>query len=93
MDIDVIKIIEAWAATKSTTEERRRVAAARLEVCGGCEFSGKNLLRINVCKACGCPLKAKVFTKDFNDCPEKKWEKVDTELYLSANIKKEKSIL
>ena len=33
------------------------------------------------CKECGCPIKKKVFSDDFNDCPLGKWEEVDSEYF------------
>jgi len=52
-----------------------------------------NKLKIGVvCGECGCPITKKIFSNDFNDCPLKKWEEVDT-TYQTFKPKSIKSLL
>lgn len=71
------EIVDAWAATVNPEPERKALAELRYAVCTECEFRKTNAVGLEVCGACGCPLKAKVFTRltpDQGNCPKNKWK-------------------
>jgi hypothetical protein len=82
-------ILKAWAISFNPSVKQEVLAKARLEVCIGCEkFS-----MLGVCKACGCPVKKKIYTDEFNPCPLHKWEEVDKKHYDLNKVKTSKSII
>jgi hypothetical protein len=82
--MDFLKIAKAWITANNPNTEQRMLAEKRFEICDVCP-SKKTLttkLKIGtVCGECGCPLSKKIFSDEFNDCPLKKWESVDS-IYL-----------
>lgn len=88
MDLDVKKIVNAWITSFNPNEDEKKLAEDRLSICSKCEFRGKTILSVEVCKKCGCPLSKKVFTAVGQDtCPLNKWDSVDKEF---KNSKKHK---
>jgi hypothetical protein len=74
------EIVSAWITSFNPSEDEKKLAEKRYEICFGCEKRGKNLINIEVCKECGCPLSKKIFTlTDQESCPLNKWESVDEE--------------
>lgn len=72
----IFEIVEAWSTAMNPSPIRKRLAEIRYGVCSNCEFRGTNAINIEVCNACGCPLKAKIFTSATpaqNNCPKGKW--------------------
>lgn len=79
----IMTILDAWVVSLNPTEEQKNLANARWNICVQCpefreerDFTGEPY-----CYDCGCPLKKKIFTKEFNECPQKKWKKVDDILW------------
>jgi hypothetical protein len=70
----VKEIFTAWKISFNPSEEQSILAAKRLEVCLDCRHNLKTMIGINVCVECGCPISKKVFSKQSNPCPEKKWD-------------------
>lgn len=88
MDINVKKIVSAWVTSFNPKEDERKLAENRFTICSTCEFKGKNILSVDICTKCGCPLSKKVFTSlDYTTCPLGKWDDLDKEF---KNIKKDK---
>jgi len=87
------QIIEAWIIAGNPTEAQRQLAEVRGAICDECP-SKKSLFEnkkwSEVCSECGCPIAKKIFTNDYNPCPLKKWEEVDTPFY--PNTKKKKTL-
>jgi hypothetical protein len=76
----VKEIVTAWITSFNPTDEEKKLAEDRYEICISCDQRGNNLLGIEVCNSCGCPLSKKIFTQKQQDsCPLKKWDGVDTE--------------
>jgi len=95
MDLNFKKIYNAWIISYFPNETQKLLAEKRNEICESCP-SRKVLidkLKLGViCSECGCPLTKKIFSNDFNDCPLKKWEEVDT-TYQTFKPKSIKSLL
>ena len=95
MEINFKKIYNAWVTSYYPNEVQKLLAEKRNEICETCP-SRKVLtdkLKLGViCGECGCPLTKKIFSNDFNDCPLKKWEEVDT-MYRTFNTKSNKSLV
>ena len=95
MDLNFKKIYKAWVTSYFPNEKQKLLAEKRNEICETCP-SRKVLtdkLKLGViCGECGCPLTKKIFSNDFNDCPLKKWEEVDT-MYRTFNTKSNKSLV
>ena len=95
MEFNFKKIYNAWVTSYYPNEVQKLLAEKRNEICETCP-SRKVLtdkLKLGViCGECGCPLTKKIFSNDFNDCPLKKWEEVDT-MYRTFNTKSNKSLV
>lgn len=73
--IDPIKIGKAWKNKIIHTDEQKEIADERMAVCQSCpNRSSDNLLNVEVCDLCLCPLVAKIYT-DESDCPLQKWSR------------------
>ena len=93
MDFDFKKITKAWFDSYFGTKEQKELAILRSSICEVCPsrnvlVNGIDLL--TTCGECGCPIKKKIFSPDFNDCPLKKWEEVDVKFF--PHRKKEKTL-
>lgn len=61
------------AKYNNPTEEQKKIAQERLEICAGCEHWVQSAIR-DYCGKCGCTTSAKVFSpKGVDACPAKKW--------------------
>jgi len=85
MGLDIKEITKAWFDSYFAKEEQKALAKKRFEICKNCP-SLKNKfqilwpkMEITVCGECGCPIKKKIFSSNFNACPLKKWKEVDME--------------
>ena len=75
--------------------KQEELAKLRLEICLECEFRKevvKGLKWSTLCGKCGCPLNKKVFSPNYNPCPLKKWDSVDSS-YLEPFEDKNKNTL
>ena len=93
--IDYKEIFDAWKISLKPTLKQEELALKRLSVCMECEFRKelkKGLKWSALCNKCGCPLNKKVFSPNFNPCPLKKWDSVDS-LYLQPLEDKNKNTL
>jgi len=90
----IITIADAWITAKNPTPEQKDLAEARWNICIQCsEFrEERDVTGDPYCNDCGCPLKKKIFTKQFNECPLGKWKEVD-DLLWEKTQKKKKTIL
>ena len=57
--MDLEDIVKSWARLLNASEDERREADRRLEICRKC----KNLSSLNICRLCGCPVASMVYTK------------------------------
>lgn len=90
----IVTIADAWITAANPTKEQKELAEARWNICIQCtEFrSEREITGDPYCNDCGCPLKKKIFTKQHNECPLKKWKEVDDVLWKETQ-KNKKSIL
>jgi hypothetical protein len=63
----VSEIFNGWKNVVFPNEYVEKIAKARAEICGTCEFNVRSR-----CKKCGCPLIAKTRSMQ-SHCPLKKW--------------------
>lgn len=97
MNLDFKEIVTAWYNVINHTPEQKELADKRFAICLECPskkeiFEGKEWSL--KCSECGCPLKAKVYTKNTYinkelSCPLNKWKEIEIE-YLanhSNNVK------
>lgn len=84
--MDIIKIIEAWGISFNPSDEQKKQARDRLEVCLTCP--SRKVMIFDICSECGCPISKKIFTNQYGACPLSKWESVD-----SLSEKKKKTLL
>lgn len=99
MNIDFKEIATAWYSKLLHTNELKKLADSRFDICLECpskqEFF-KNKGWSLKCGECGCPLKGKVYTpKTYLDkkgsCPLGKWKEVE-DVYLKG-FKTSKTII
>ena len=82
-------IIKAWAISFNPDDEQAVLAEARLKICTGCD----KLSGLGICKGCGCPVKKKIYTDEYNPCPLLKWKESDDKHYDLKKVKLNKSII
>jgi len=75
----IITIADAWITAANPTEKEKELAEARWIICTQCdEFRAKREITGEpFCNDCGCPLKKKIFTRKYNECPLGKWKELD----------------
>lgn len=69
------EIFKAWKIAFNPNEKQAALASDRIQICNECEF--KKERPIIHCGACGCALKAKIFSPVISACPKGKWGVVD----------------
>ena len=74
--MNIKQIIEAWVIANNPTSQQIKLAELRGSICDNCELK-KIILSVTICTGCGCPISKKVFTNEYNPCPEKKWKEID----------------
>jgi len=84
MKIDLKTISKAWFDSWFGSEEQKQLADKRMQICNECpnlrSFEHEIIRGFpSLCQICGCPIKKKIFTPEFNGCPEQKWKEVDSE--------------
>lgn len=82
-------IIKAWAISFNPDDKQSVLAEARLKICTGCE----KLSSLGICKGCGCPVKKKIYTDEYNPCPLLKWKDADDKHFDIKKVKFNKSII
>lgn len=80
------EIFKAWVISFNPTEEQLKMAEERHNICNDCP--SKSTILFDICTECGCPIGKKIFTSEFNACPLKKWEDVDSIYYPKQKTKK-----
>jgi hypothetical protein len=91
MDFDFKKITKAWFDSYFGSDKQKELALKRSSICEVCpsrDVKVKGIDLLTVCGECGCPIKKKIFSDVFNDCPLKKWESVDLEYFPSTKTNK-----
>lgn len=74
--LPLMEIAVAWLRAARPTPEQQTIAQERLLVCDACEFKyWRESHEEYTCRACGCPLKKKVFSPREGPvaCPHGKW--------------------
>lgn len=82
MYFDIKEIVSAWTSRIKPTEDQKKLATLRAEVCNECDDVGEALegsAGTRYCKNCGCLLEAKVYSYKEGACPKGKWDKIDSE--------------
>lgn len=67
------EIIEGWKNVVFTDAEIELLSDERMKICNGCPHKEINLLNIDICGLCHCPLIAKTRSPE-SKCPESKWD-------------------
>jgi hypothetical protein len=94
--IDYKKIFEAWKISLNPTIRQEELAKLRLDFCLGCDHRKEMIkgLKWSVfCNKCGCPLNKKVFSTDYNACPEKFWGEIDSGYLKPLEDKSENTLI
>ena len=74
------EIFKAWGIQYDPNDERNELASKRIEVCNSCPNKKEVDGIRNVCSLCGCMLKSKVFTTEMGQCPDNRWNEVESQL-------------
>jgi hypothetical protein len=82
-----LTIAKAWGIAVFHTEEEKKLADERMEVCNTCpslqevdvkSMTGGLINNYFLCGSCGCPMQGKMFTPidapTEQKCPQKKWK-------------------
>jgi len=94
--INYEEIFNAWKISLNPTPKQEELAKLRLEVCLGCEYRKemiKGLKWSALCGGCGCPLNKKVFSTNYNACPEKLWGEIDSNYLEPHKLKNKKTLM
>ena len=70
------EIFKSWGIMLNPNNIQNELAAARMEICDGC--NSKKTIPFIHCGECGCSLKAKVYSPKIGACPKGKWLDVET---------------
>jgi hypothetical protein len=84
-------IIQSWIAAANPTEEQKTIAEKRYSICDMCPSKKTITSKLEigvVCDECGCPINKKIFSPNFNECPLRKWEKVDDLYFPNRKVNK-----
>ena len=95
MGFSISKIVEAWSISFNPNDKQKELAEKRWSICETCPHkveTFKNKEWSYICGACGCPLKKKVFTNEYDACPKGFWADVEKE-YLENNNKTMKTLI
>ena len=93
--IDYKEIFDALKSSFNPSPSQEKLAELRLDVCLGCSSRKeviKGLKWSALCGECGCPLNKKVFSANYNSCPLKKWDVIDSK-YLEPTVEKNKNTI
>lgn len=91
MEIDLLKIIEAFKIKISPSEDQKELALKRIDVCSECTHRRGEISSATVsCSDCGCFLKGKIFTNVEGECPKGKWDEIDKPYF---KIKQKKTFI
>jgi len=80
------EIFKAWGIMFNPTDAQSDLAAARMQICDGCD--SKKTSPIIHCGECGCALKAKVYSPKIGACPKGKWINVERQWENEKNKKR-----
>ena len=84
MDFDFKKITKAWFDSYFGSDKQKELAIKRISVCEVCpsrKVTTTGIDLLTLCGECGCPIKKKIFSAEFNDCPLGKWQDVDSQYF------------
>jgi len=73
------EIFKAWGIQYDPNDEKNELASKRIEVCNTCPNKKEVDGIRNVCSLCGCMLKSKVFTTEMGQCPDDRWNEVESQ--------------
>jgi hypothetical protein len=94
--MNITDIFSSWVTALNPNDVEVELAKKRLAICNSCEFKREVFKNQNwsiTCKACGCPIKVKIFSKEENSCPENKWVDLDKDYPHLFKNKKNISLL
>lgn len=78
----ISEIVGAWMTSFNPTEDQRKLAEKRYEICLSCDKYGEKrpLIGDEYCTKCLCPIQKKIFTqKKTETCPLRKWDQIEKE--------------
>lgn len=96
MKINPKEIINAWITSFNPSADEKSMAEKREKICLECPSYNtvfKDKTWSAFCGECGCPISKKVYTKEYNACPLKKWENVDNDYFSKHQAKSKSSII
>ena len=82
----IVEIFKSWGIAFNPNDIQSELAAARMEICDGCD--SKKTSPIIHCGECGCALKAKIYTPKIGGCPRGKWVAVEMKWENEKNKKR-----
>jgi uncharacterized paraquat-inducible protein A len=90
----LVTIADAWLIARKPTPEQKELAEARWNICVQCDQfrEERDITGDPHCNDCGCPLKKKIFTAKYNECPLEKWKDVDDLLH-AGTLKNNQTLL
>ena len=93
MELDLKEITRAWITSYTASDEQKKLAHDRYDVCLKCPSIVEKHVPVTnkkyfQCGECGCPIPKKIYSHKFNPCPLKKWEESDTKFPDIFNKKK-----
>lgn len=94
--IDYKEVFKAWIVSFNPNDTQKELAEERLNICMGCEYRKEVLKGVRwsaLCGECGCPISKKIFSKNYNACPKKKWEDIDSNYISPLADKDDNSII
>lgn len=94
--MNIEDILLSWITSFNPNETQKELSLKRLNICNVCEYKKETIKGKNwsiICNDCGCPIKSKIFSNEFNSCPQKKWLDVDKDYKHLYNDKNGKTLI
>jgi hypothetical protein len=88
--LNLKEIFIAWVTAVKPTENEKKLAKARFDVCQKCEYKREVISKKSwalLCGECGCPINGKIFSKSINPCGMGYWKDVDKGFGLKTDEK------
>jgi hypothetical protein len=89
MGFNIKEIAQSWIIAANPSETEKNLAKERYNICLECPFysAKRKITGDEFCKDCGCPISKKIFSPEFDACPQHKWLEVEKK-HISPKNKK-----
>lgn len=84
--VDILEIFSSYITKLNPSEDRKKLAAQRYEICSECD-NMVGTKAFSRCAKCGCFIGGKIYSPREDPCPDNKWQEVDIKYFDSRTSK------